>query len=722
MRKGGQPVSLEPKALEVLVFLIENPGRLVEKGEILDAVWKGTVVTENAMTRVVADLRRALGDPAREARYIETVPTKGYRFIGNVREIPEEAETGGLPSAEPGKPFRRPGIPRAFWIAGGAALLLGLAGARMLRRSPAPAGASAPLPAQSRQVTDSLGLDLFPSFSPDGAQIAYCSDRGSGFEVFVRQLASGGREIQVTSDGQDNVQPAWSPDGRQIAYVSRGRGGIWLVPALGGSSHRLTASGSRPAWSPDGATLAFQSYGPSDASASSPAAGLPSSLFLVRAAGGRPVPLTRAGTPRGGHGAPAFSPDGRSVAFATWARGLGEIWTVSRRDGSVQRVLPRVNEKPGSLYFDPAYSPRGDRLYFAATSGALQNAGLFRVAIPRTGEPWGEPEQVVSAGPASVRQIAISPRGGEAIAYAALSGASNLWSLPLDARTALPAGEPVPLTRSAGCRNTLPTFSPDGSRIAFVSCRAGMTQNVWVMDQDGRNARQLTNDEAGVTNTGWFPDGERVGFQSIQDGTDALWSVAFTDRSTKRVIEIGDDVTSSRLSPDGRLLACTRQTLDGVVNVVLVPLDGGPRRQVTFDAEGAGYASWSPDGKQLAVELFRGPDMLIGVVPVPAGAPSEPATAGLPRPAEPAIVTTEKGLSWPFDWSPGGDKIVFAGKRDGLWNLFWISRRGGPERRLTAYSNRHSFVRYPAWSPRGGQIVFEYAETTGNIWLTDAPR
>ena len=66
--KGGEPVPLEPKAFEVLLFLLENPGRLVEKRELLERVWPDAVVTESAMTRVIADLRRALGDAAREAR------------------------------------------------------------------------------------------------------------------------------------------------------------------------------------------------------------------------------------------------------------------------------------------------------------------------------------------------------------------------------------------------------------------------------------------------------------------------------------------------------------------------------------------------------------------------------------------------------------------------------------------------------------------------------
>jgi DNA-binding winged helix-turn-helix (wHTH) protein len=80
------PVSLEPKAFELLVYFIQHRGRLLEKQEILDAVWDGTFVSENALTRVVAQLRKALGDEAQESKYIETVPKRGYRFIAPVRK------------------------------------------------------------------------------------------------------------------------------------------------------------------------------------------------------------------------------------------------------------------------------------------------------------------------------------------------------------------------------------------------------------------------------------------------------------------------------------------------------------------------------------------------------------------------------------------------------------------------------------------------------------
>jgi DNA-binding winged helix-turn-helix (wHTH) protein len=100
--KAGHPIALEPKAFDLLGFLIQHRGRLVEKQELLDAVWKDTTVSENAMTRVVAQLRKALGDPAAEPRYIETVPTRGYRFIAPVRLVDASSATApSVPETTP---------------------------------------------------------------------------------------------------------------------------------------------------------------------------------------------------------------------------------------------------------------------------------------------------------------------------------------------------------------------------------------------------------------------------------------------------------------------------------------------------------------------------------------------------------------------------------------------------------------------------------------------
>jgi TolB-like protein/DNA-binding winged helix-turn-helix (wHTH) protein/Tfp pilus assembly protein PilF len=93
--KAGRPVAVEPKALNLLIFLIENRGRLVERRELIDAVWSGAFVTDHVLNRAIGQLRRQLADDAREPRYVETVPTLGYRFIANVEAEMAEAVTSG---------------------------------------------------------------------------------------------------------------------------------------------------------------------------------------------------------------------------------------------------------------------------------------------------------------------------------------------------------------------------------------------------------------------------------------------------------------------------------------------------------------------------------------------------------------------------------------------------------------------------------------------------
>ncbi|HEU5350931.1 MAG TPA: winged helix-turn-helix domain-containing protein [Terracidiphilus sp.] len=106
-------VSLEPKALRLLLYLIQNRGRLVRKQELLDAVWANTVVTESALTRSIGLLRKVLDDDSREPIYIETVPTAGYRFIAHVEETaaPEVAAVRTTP--QPAGPIVETVLPAA---------------------------------------------------------------------------------------------------------------------------------------------------------------------------------------------------------------------------------------------------------------------------------------------------------------------------------------------------------------------------------------------------------------------------------------------------------------------------------------------------------------------------------------------------------------------------------------------------------------------------------
>jgi Tol biopolymer transport system component/serine/threonine protein kinase len=554
----------------------------------------------------------------------------------------------------------------------------------------APAGA-VPDESTLTQVTATPGLDIFPSLSPDGSSLAYSSDQNGGFEIYEKSLAVGGREMQLTSDGGPNFEPAWSPDGKQIAYYSRKRGGIWLIPALGGSARQLTDFGSRPAWSPDGSKIAFQSDPLPPLGINTLDALPPSTIWVVPTQGGSPTQVTQKGNPRGGHGAPSWSPDGKWIAFSSSEFSFGGIWSVTVNGGDLHRSAQHGG-------YDPVYAPGGQFLYFSSNSGSTW--GLMRVAISPAGVALGDPEVIKDTGQIVYKHLNFTA-DGRFMAYSALTMASNIWSVRLSPAKAEAVGPPKELTHGTNFRNTHPVFSPDGKEIAYDLYQIG-ANDIWLMDADGKNARSLMTGRPPGHHPGWFPGSERLAFLSSQGGNNALMSLSIETGKKTRLRDMGDDNTAESISPDGKQVAFNSNK-GGTTNVWIAPVEGGSPRQLTFDKELMGFPSWSPDGKFLSFEIKRGDDSNLGIVPSGGGTPLQ--------------LTSDHGQSYPYDWSPDGDKIAFAGLRNGIWDVWWVSRRDKTEKKITNNSKINSFIRYPAWSPRGDQIIYEYAEIMGNIWM-----
>ena len=166
------------------------------------------------------------------------------------------------------------------------------------------------------QVTTHGGLDLHPALSPQGDAVAFVSDRTGAFEIYVRgarrhreRVAAHHRWRAERAAGLVARRPAASPITRTA------RGGIWVMPARGGTPRQVAAAGSNPAWSPDGRRIAFQSDEHADVTPSGFGAQSGSTIWMVDADGGEPRQLTRSGAPMGGHAAPAWSADGRYLAF-----------------------------------------------------------------------------------------------------------------------------------------------------------------------------------------------------------------------------------------------------------------------------------------------------------------------------------------------------------------------------------------------------------------------
>lgn len=83
----------------------------------------------------------------------------------------------------------------------------------------------------------------------------------------------------------------------------------------------------------------------------------------------------------------------------------------------------------------------------------------------------------------------------------------------------------------------------------------------------------------------------------------------------------------------------------------------------------------------------------------------------------PVLLTEGRGHAWPAGWAPDGDRVVYAGFRDGAWNVFWTSRSTKKTQRLTDNGSLAVYVRYPTWSPNSDKIVFEPGEVKSNIFL-----
>jgi Tol biopolymer transport system component len=78
--------------------------------------------------------------------------------------------------------------------------------------------------------------------------------------------------------------------------------------------------------------------------------------------------------------------------------------------------------------------------------------------------------------------------------------------------------------------------------------------------------------------------------------------------------------------------------------------------------------------------------------------------------------------AWPSEWAPDNDRILFAGQRNGVWNAYWVSKSTRKIVQLTHFDSKSAFVRYPSWSPRNNQVVFERNELTANIYIADLPQ
>ncbi len=198
--RRGQVVPLTPKAFDLLVYLVQHHGRLIEKSTLMAALWPDTTVEEANLAFQISALRKALDDAGDGETLIQTVPTRGYRFVGVVKE---RVSAASAPRAR-WRP-RQIGVLILLAAVGAPSLLIGVRFLAGSKRTTPPASA------RVVQLTTETGVEFHPAFSPDGTQVVYsrlskgCPSRWCGPQSEhsgLRQMVVGSADVRQLTRGR----------------------------------------------------------------------------------------------------------------------------------------------------------------------------------------------------------------------------------------------------------------------------------------------------------------------------------------------------------------------------------------------------------------------------------------------------------------------------------------------------------------------------------------
>jgi len=602
LHRSGRKVRLPNQSFNVLALLLGRAGQLVTREELRAQLWpSGTFVEyDQSLNAAVNRLREALRDSAEKPRFIETLPKRGYRFIGTVQTAsslasppmptlpprpafpPTPAPSEALPRllADPASLDRggetpptpplaappantpvvagSPGRPKSRWVAilvaAAIAITLGVGTVWALFwylhfEQPAP-------PRRVVPFTSLPGQEVAPTFSPDGRRIAFAWNGETGddrqFDLYVKENGSE-RLLRLTHHPAKGLTPAWSPDGSSIAFVrvSDVNAEIVLIPAVGGDERRIVANGVatghllRISWSPDGKQIAYPAY----------AADGSQQIFLVsletlRSRQLLPAPQCLDALE------PAFSPGGTHLALVcTSSWGVYSIYVVRMSDGSLTRLTSMMGDPQGL-----AWMGDGDRIVFSNDSG--QGGELWEVTLGGRSRrlPFGEDGTAP----------AVAARQGH-IAFVQGQNITDIWRLDLTA--ARPGESATKLIYSTHAQRN-PRYSNDRRHIAFQSNRSGSTE-IWLTDGEGADPSRLTSFNGPYTDTpSWCSDGRRIAFDSSASGKSAIYIEDITERLPRRVITSQANLQWPAWSQDCRWIFAS----DGRGTLYQLPSSGGTAR------------------------------------------------------------------------------------------------------------------------------------------------
>jgi Tol biopolymer transport system component/DNA-binding winged helix-turn-helix (wHTH) protein len=360
---------------------------------------------------------------------------------------------------------------------------------------------------------------------------------------------------------------------------------------------------------------------------------------------------------------PTFSPDGNQIAFIWNGGGAGDNPNLYVKLIGSEPPL-RITFTPGAK-FSPAWSPDGRWIAFISQSN--KDSGIF--LVPVIGGEEREIYRLHGAIDWDTPGLSWSPDGHRIIFPDAKTqeSAASLYALSLDTHEA----EQLTHPDNSWDGDLLPAYSPDGTKIAFVRGADAATRNVYVMDSDGRNPRQLTFHQRQKFGLTWTSDSKSIVFSCDEGGTAALWRVSIESGAPERLPFGTDNAREPAFSPTGDRLAYTQGA--SAWNMLRVDLQNPEASPTVISSSMAQDSApkWSPDSKLIAYQSVRSGAQEIWVSEKDGQRPIR-------------LTSFDGPLTGSPHWSPDGQQIAFDSRVDDRSHIFVMSSDGRNKRTLTS--------------------------------------